>query len=116
MGNGESREDARESLGFGSQGGRGSEVVYVHKHVAEKNNWDKSKVLIEAAVAGVTIWSMVAQHNMISGKPKSSTKGIKTGLGATRVRQLFKQAVKQAPCIIFVDEIDAVGQKRTRDV
>lgn len=34
------------------------------------------------------------------------------GVGASRVRDLFAQAKKQAPCIVFIDEIDAVGRKR----
>ena len=35
------------------------------------------------------------------------------GMGASKVRDLFQQAKQKAPCIIFIDEIDAIGQKRT---
>ena len=35
------------------------------------------------------------------------------GMGASKVRDLFKQAKDKAPCIVFIDEIDAIGQKRS---
>ena len=35
------------------------------------------------------------------------------GMGASNVRDLFKQAKEKAPCIVFIDEIDAIGQKRS---
>ncbi len=35
------------------------------------------------------------------------------GMGASKVADLFKQAKEKAPCIVFIDEIDAIGQKRS---
>ena len=63
------------------------------------------KTLIAKAVAGeagVPFFS-------ISG---SDFEEMFVGVGASRVRNLFQQAAKVAPCIIFIDEIDAVGHKR----
>ena len=34
------------------------------------------------------------------------------GMGAAKVRDLFKQANEKAPCIVFIDEIDTIGKKR----
>lgn len=38
------------------------------------------------------------------------------GMGASKVRDLFRQAKEKAPCIVFIDEIDAIGQKRSGNV
>jgi cell division protease FtsH len=63
------------------------------------------KTLLARAIAGE------------AGVPFFSTSGSEfvemyVGVGASRVRSLFKQARAKAPCIIFIDEIDAVGRKR----
>ena len=38
------------------------------------------------------------------------------GMGASKVRDLFKQAKEKAPCIVFIDEIDAIGKKRDGEI
>jgi cell division protease FtsH len=63
------------------------------------------KTLLAKAIAGE------------AGVPFFSTSGsefveVFVGVGASRVRSLFKKARSKAPCIIFIDEIDAVGRKR----
>jgi len=63
------------------------------------------KTLIAKAVAG----EAGVQFLSISG---SDFVELYVGVGASRVRDLFDQAKKSAPCIIFIDEIDAVGRQR----
>jgi cell division protease FtsH len=63
------------------------------------------KTLIAKAVAG----EAGVQFLSISG---SDFVELYVGVGASRVRDLFDQAKKQSPCIIFIDEIDAVGRQR----
>src|SRR6185369_16631595 len=63
------------------------------------------KTLLAKAIAGE------------AGVPFFSTAGsefveVFVGVGASRVRSLFKKARSKAPCIVFIDEIDAVGRKR----
>ncbi len=63
------------------------------------------KTLLARAVAGEAKCSFFS----VSG---SEFDEVYVGLGASRVRDLFAQARQHAPCIIFIDEIDAVGHKR----
>ena len=63
------------------------------------------KTLLAKAVAG----EAKVQFLSISG---SDFVELYVGVGASRVRDLFEQAKKVAPCIIFIDEIDAVGRQR----
>ncbi len=63
------------------------------------------KTLLARAVAGEANVSFMS----ISG---SDFEEVFVGVGASRVRDLFKSASQNAPCIVFIDELDAVGHKR----
>jgi cell division protease FtsH len=67
------------------------------------------KTLLAKAVAGEAGVSFFS----ISG---SEFVELFVGAGAARVRDLFEQAKKQAPCIIFIDELDAIGKSRSSGV
>lgn len=67
------------------------------------------KTLVAKAVAGEAKVPFIT----ISG---SEFVEMFVGMGAARVRDLFKQAQEKAPCIVFIDEIDAIGKKRGANV
>lgn len=67
------------------------------------------KTLLAKAVAGEAGVSFFS----ISG---SAFVEMFVGMGASRVRDLFKQAQEKAPCIVFIDEIDAIGKSREGNV
>jgi cell division protease FtsH len=63
------------------------------------------KTLLARAVAGEANVPFFSSNG-------SEFSGILVGLGVSKVRELFKLAKSNAPCILFIDEIDAIGQKR----
>jgi cell division protease FtsH len=98
----ETVEFLRNPLHFGRLGGRPPRGVLL---TGEPGT---GKTLLARAVAsesGVPFLS-------VSG---SSFQEMYVGVGAARVRKLFAEARKVAPCIVFIDEIDAVGRSRARN-
>ena len=102
----EAKEELREIIGFlmdpkkfQKLGGR------IPKGVLLVGSPGTGKTLLARAVAGEANVSFFS----ISG---SDFVEMFVGVGASRVRDLFDQGKKQAPCLIFIDEIDAVGRHR----
>ena len=80
-------------------------ALFAGGHVLVEDRPGTGKTLLAKAVAGE------------AGVPFFSISGsdfveMFVGVGASRVRDLFKQATQMAPCIIFIDEIDAIGRSR----
>ncbi len=89
----------RDPTKFQKLGGR------IPKGVLMVGNPGTGKTLLARAIAG----EAKVPFFSISG---SDFVEMFVGVGAARVRDMFEQAKKQAPCIVFIDEIDAVGRQR----
>ena len=103
-------DEAKESL---------SEVVdYLHnpgKYRAIGAAMPKGILLVGPPGTGKTMLAKAVAGE--AGVPFFSMSGSEfvemfVGMGASKVRDLFRQAKEKAPCIVFIDEIDAIGQKR----
>ena len=105
-GNDNAKQDLQEVVDFLKHPKKYKELgAKIPKGVLLVGNPGTGKTMLARAVAGE------------AGVPFFSISGSEfvemfVGVGASRVRDLFSKAKKNAPCIIFIDEIDAVGRKR----
>lgn len=95
----------KDAAAFGEKGRYGKLGARVPKGVLLVGPPGTGKTLLAKAVAGEAGVKFLS----ISG---SDFVELYVGVGASRVRDLFKEATMNAPCIIFIDEIDAVGRRR----
>ena len=102
----EAKEDVSELVDFLSDPGKFTKVGgKIPKGVLLVGPPGTGKTLLAKAIAG----EAEVPFFFISG---SDFVEMFVGVGASRVRDMFEQAKKNAPCIIFIDEIDAVGRQR----
>lgn len=105
-GNDNAKQDLQEVVDFLKQPKKYQELgAKIPKGVLLVGNPGTGKTMLARAVAGEADVPFFS----ISG---SEFVEMFVGVGASRVRDLFMKAKKNAPCIIFIDEIDAVGRKR----
>ena len=108
------QEEAKESL---------DEIVdYLHnpsKYLAIGAKQPKGALLVGPPGTGKTLLAKaVAGEAKVPFFSLSGSEFVEmfVGIGASRVRDLFKQASAKAPCIIFIDEIDAIGKSRDNQI
>ncbi len=102
----EAKEDVQELVEFLRDPGKFQRLGgYIPRGVLMSGAPGTGKTLLAKAIAG----EAKVPFFSISG---SDFVEMFVGVGASRVRDMFEQAKKQAPCIIFIDEIDAVGRHR----
>ena len=106
----EEKEDLEEIVDFLKDPGKYTKVgARIPKGVLLEGAPGTGKTLLAKAVAGEANVPFFS----ISG---SDFVEMFVGVGASRVRDLFRQAKEKAPCIVFIDEIDAVGRARGKNV
>ena len=102
----EEKEDLQEIVDFLRDPGKFTKVgARIPKGVLLEGPPGTGKTLLAKAIAGEAIVPFFS----ISG---SDFVEMFVGVGASRVRDLFEEAKKNAPCIVFIDEIDAVARRR----
>ena len=102
----EAKEEVTELVEFLSRPARFRKLgAKIPRGVLMVGNPGTGKTLLARAIAG----EAKAPFFSISG---SDFVEMFVGVGASRVRDMFEQAKKSAPCIVFIDEIDAVGRQR----
>jgi AFG3 family protein len=105
----EAKEEVKEVVDFLKSPGKFTRLGgHIPKGVLVVGPPGTGKTLLAKAVAG----EAKVPFFSLSG---SDFVEMFVGVGAARVRDLFKQAKEKAPCIIFIDEIDAVGRSRGRN-
>ncbi|MFN6561380.1 MAG: ATP-dependent zinc metalloprotease FtsH [Nostoc sp. ChiSLP01] len=106
----EAKQELQEVVDFLSNGEKYRKIgAKIPKGILLVGSPGTGKTLLAKAVAGE------------AGVPFLSMSGsefveVFVGVGASRVRDLFNQAKRQAPCIIFIDELDAIGKTRGNNV
>jgi cell division protease FtsH len=105
-GNAEAKEELQEIVDF---------LKYPQKFLSVGAKIPKGVLLVGSPGTGKTLMARAVAGQ--AGVPFFSISGSEfvemfVGVGASRVRDLFAKAKKNAPCIIFIDEIDAVGRRR----
>lgn len=121
-------KEKKSSVTFGDVAGLDEAKIEVHEIVDFLKNpktftrlgakIPKGVILVGPPGTGKTLLAKAVAGE--AGVPFFSISGSEfvemfVGVGASRVRDLFKQAKEKAPCIIFIDEIDAIGRSRSRN-
>ncbi|GBG56977.1 ATP-dependent zinc metalloprotease FtsH [Sporomusaceae bacterium FL31] len=128
LGKSKAHEIQGEMIGvkFGDVGGVGEAEVELREIIEYLKNPEKFSKMGARLPKGVLLAGSPGTGKTLLAKATAGEAGVPfffltgssfvemfVGVGAARVRDLFQQAQQKAPCIIFIDEIDAIGQART---